>query len=107
MKTTEMARSWRAPLAWSAVYRAVRLLIVGFIGWLWFVSAADDSTWKGVSFVAVLALATLVGITWYLSRARFERRWRAALYDAYAKQEQARATNSMRDVHAGPQSQDR
>ena len=47
--------------------------------------------WRGVSLAAVLALAALVGVTWYLSRARAERRWRAAL-DAYAKQEQAKGS---------------
>jgi hypothetical protein len=63
------------------------LLIFGLIGWLWFASAAD-SAWRAVSLAAVLAVAVLVGITWYLSRARADRRWRAAL-DAYAKQEQS------------------
>jgi len=75
-------------LAWSAVFRAVRLLIFGLIGWLWFVSA-DDSAWKAVSLAAVLALAALAGITWYLSRVRAERRWRAVL-DVYAAKEQAK-----------------
>jgi hypothetical protein len=56
------------------------------IGWLLFVSAAG-SAWKAVALVALLALASLVGLKWYLSRARAERRWRAAL-DAYAKQEE-------------------
>jgi hypothetical protein len=106
MKANMTARSWRTSLAWSAVYRAVRLLIFGLIGWLLFVSVADFP-WKGVSLAAVLALAALVGITSYLCSARFERRWRAALDDAYAKQEQAKRTNSRRDFHAGPQSQDR
>ena len=105
MKTNETARSRRSSLAWSAVFRAVRLLIFGLIGWLWFVSAAD-SAWKAISLVAVLALAALVGITWYLSRARFERRWRAAL-DAYAEKEQAKWTYSRRNFHARPQSQAR
>jgi hypothetical protein len=79
-------------LVWSAVFRAVRLLIFGLIGWLWFVSAAD-SAWTTVSLAAVLALAVLVGITWYLSRVRAERRWRAAL-DAYPKQEQAKRSDT-------------
>jgi hypothetical protein len=107
MKSTVIARSRGRSLVWSAVFRAVRLLIFGFIGWLWFVSAADDSTWKAISLVVVLALAALVGITWYLSHARFERQWQAALDDAYAKQEQAKRTYSRRNFHAGPQSQDR
>jgi hypothetical protein len=92
-------------LAWSAVFRAVRLLLFGFFGWLWFVSAAD-SPWKAVSLAAVVALAALAGITWYLSRVRAERRWRAAL-DAYAEKEQAKRTYSRRNFHARPQSQDR
>ena len=105
MTTTETARSRGMSLVWSAVFRAAQLLIVGLIGWLWFVSA-DDSAWRAVSLAAVVALAALVGITWYLSRARAERRWRAAL-DAYAKQEQAKRTNSRRNFHARPQSQAR
>jgi membrane protein YdbS with pleckstrin-like domain len=90
MKTNKPARSGRMSPVWSAVVRAVRLLSFGFIGWLWFIWA-DDSAWKAVSLVAVLALAALVGITWYLSRARADRRWRAAL-DRYAEREQAKRT---------------
>ena len=123
MKTIETARpSRRTSPAWSAVFRAARLLTFGLIGWLWFVSA-DDSAWRSVSLAAALALAALAGITWYLTRARaerrwraaldayakqeFERRWRAALDDAHAKQEQAKRTYSRRNFHARPQSQDR
>jgi hypothetical protein len=83
MTTTVTGRSRRVSLVGSAVFRAVRLLIIGLIGWLMFVSAAD-SAWRAVSLAAGLALAALVGIMWYLPRARAERRWRAAL-DAYAK----------------------
>jgi 4-amino-4-deoxy-L-arabinose transferase-like glycosyltransferase len=92
-------------LGWSAVFRAVRLLIFGLIGWLLFVSAAE-SAWRAVSLAAVLVLAVLVSITWYLARVRAERRWRAAL-DGYAENEQAKRTNSRRNFHAHPQSQDR
>jgi hypothetical protein len=104
MMTNETARSRGMSLAWSAVFRAVRLLIFGLIGWVWLVSAAD-SAWRAVLLAAVLALAGLVGITWYLSSVR-ERRWRAAL-DVYAEKEQAKRTNSRRNFHARPQSQDR
>jgi hypothetical protein len=83
MTTNATTPPWQAPLAWSAVCRAARLPIFGFVGWLWF-HPADDSAWGADSLVAVLALAALVGITWYLSRARAERRWWAAL-DRYAK----------------------
>ena len=79
-----MAHPWRTSLAWSAVFRAVGLSILGFIGWPWFVSA-DDSAWKADSLVAAVALAAVVGSTWYLRRARAARRWRAAL-DRYAEQ---------------------
>jgi hypothetical protein len=105
MYSNVTARSGRTSLAWSAVFRAVRLLVFGLIGWLLFVSATD-SAWRAISLVAVLALAALAGITWYLSRARAERRWRAAL-NAYAKQEQAKRTYSRRNSHARTQSQDR
>jgi len=113
MMTNQTARPQEMSLAWSAVFRVVRLLIFGFIGWLWFMSA-NDSTWKVVSLAAVLAVAILVGVPWYLTRARTkgwqavqnaraERRWRAAL-DAYAEheQEQAKRTNSRRNFHARP-----
>ena len=102
MPANATARSRGMSLAWSAVFRAVRLFLVGFFGWLWFVSA-DDFPWKAVSLAAVLAVAALTGITWYLSGVRAERRWRAGL-DAYAEKEQAKGTNSSR---ARPQSQDR
>src|SRR6266478_3387963 len=103
MMTNVTSHSRRSSPAWSAVFRAARLLIFGLIGWLWFVWAAD-SAWRAVSLAAIPALAALVGITWYLSRARAERRWRAVL-DAYAEKEQARRTNSRRSIHARPQSQ--
>jgi hypothetical protein len=89
------AHPWRTPLAWSAVFRAVGVSIIGFIGWLWF-SSADGPAWKAVSLVAVLALAALVVVAWYLPRARTERRWRAAL-DRYAEQEQAKGTSPRRN----------
>jgi hypothetical protein len=105
MKTIEAARSRGMSLVWSAVFRAVRLLIFGLIGWLWFVSS-DQLIGTAVSLGAVVGLAALVGITWYLSRSRAERRWRAAL-DVYAEKEQAKRTYSRRKFHAGPQSQNR
>ncbi len=88
MKANKTNRSRRMSLARSAVFRAVRLLIFGLIGWLLLVAAADSAS-RAVSLAAVFALAGLVGITWYLSRARAVRRWRAAL-DAYAEREQAK-----------------
>ena len=105
MTTNSTARYGWMSLARSAVFRVVRLLLFGLIGWLWFVSAADSAL-RAVSLAAVLALAALVGITWYASRARADRRWRAAL-DAYAKQELAKRTYSRRNFHARPQSQAR
>jgi hypothetical protein len=105
MKTTAIAHTRRTSLAWSAVWRAARLSIFGFIGWFLFLSA-HESAWRAVSLVAVLALAALVSITWYAVRARADRRWRAAL-DRYAQQEQAKGTYSRRDSHARPQSQTR
>jgi hypothetical protein len=90
MSTNATTHPWRTSLAWSAVFRAVGLSIVGFIGWLWF-SWTDGAAWKAVSLVAALALAALVGVAWYLPRARRERRWLAAL-DLYAEREQAKGT---------------
>jgi hypothetical protein len=85
MTTNGTPRSHRKFLIWLAGLQAARLLIVGLIGWLLFVSAADPAR-RTASHATGLALAALVGITWYLPRARAERRWRAAL-DAYAKTE--------------------
>jgi fatty-acid desaturase len=73
MKTNKTARSRRSSPAWSAVFRITRLLVFGMIGWLLFISAAD-SAWRAVSLAVVVALAALVGITWYLSRVRANRR---------------------------------
>jgi hypothetical protein len=89
----------------AAVYRTVRWSIFALIGWLSFVSAAN-SAWRAASLAVVLALATLVGITWYLSRVRADRRWRIAL-DAYAEKEQAQRTYSRRNFHGRPQSRAR
>ena len=70
-----------------------RLFLAGhgigmLIGWFWFLSA-DDFAWKAVALVAVLALAAVVGITGFLSRALADRRWQATL-DRYVEQEQAK-----------------
>ena len=86
MRTNAAAHPGRTSPAWSAVWRAARLSTLGFIGWLWLFSG-DDSAWKAVPLVAVLALAAVVGVTWFLSRARADRRWRAAL-DRYDQQQQ-------------------
>src|SRR5207237_691779 len=94
MKTTAIADTRGTSLAWSAVCRAARLSIFGFVGWFCFLSA-DDSAWRAISLVGVLGLAVLVGITWYASGARADRRWRAAL-DRYAQQEQAIGAHSRR-----------
>jgi hypothetical protein len=82
----------------SAVFRVARLSGFGLLGWLWFVSS-DDSAWRIVSLVAVPALAALVGVTWFPSRARADRRWRAAL-DRYTKQELTKGTH-LRRRHRG------
>jgi predicted membrane channel-forming protein YqfA (hemolysin III family) len=105
MTTIQTARSLRMSLTWPALFRAVRLFLFGLIGWLLLISKADSAS-RGVSLAAVLALAALVGVMWYLSRAHADRRWRAAL-DAYAKQEQAKGTYSRRNFHARPQPQGR
>jgi len=98
MATKATTPTWLASPACSAVCRASRLLFFGFIGWLWFLSS-DDSAWRTVSLVAVLALAALVGITWYLV-ARAEGRWQAAL-DRYAEKEQAKRTHPRRGHSRG------
>ena len=87
MKTNAVDHPRWMPLAWSAVNRTAGLLIVGLIAWFRLFSAAAPA-WRAVSLVAVLALATLGGVAWFLPRARAERKWRATL-DRYAEQEQA------------------
>ena len=94
MTTNATTHAWQASPACSAVCRASRLSIFGFIGWFGFLSAGD-SAWKAVPLVAVLALAALASITWYASHARADRRWRAAL-DRYAEQEEAKRTHPRR-----------
>jgi hypothetical protein len=78
MATDTMTHPRRTSLAWSAIFRAARLLAFGFLGW-GSLSSADDPSLKAVSLIAVLGLATIVSVTWYLSRARAERRWQAAV----------------------------
>ena len=88
MKTNPVARTWRTSLAWSAVFRAAGLSIIGFVLWFWLFSG-DGLPWSAVSLVAVLALAALAGVAWYLPRARAERRLLAAL-DHCGEQELAK-----------------
>jgi hypothetical protein len=73
MHTNAAAHKWWRSLGWSAVFRAVGLSIFRLVVWLWLFSA-DGPPWRAVSLVAVQALAALVGIGWYLPRARTERR---------------------------------
>jgi hypothetical protein len=87
MKTNEITRPRRTARTWLAVSWAVPFSALGLVGWLWLIWAGD-STWQGVSLAALLTPVALVGIPWYMSRARAERRWRAAL-DRYAEQELA------------------
>jgi hypothetical protein len=109
MKTNVTSHSRQSARAGSAVFRAAQLFIIGLIGWLLFVSPGDIA-WKADSLALVLALAALVGITWYLARARAERRWRASL-DVYVERqlakEQTKRTHLRRNFHARPQSQGR
>jgi hypothetical protein len=95
-----VAHPWRTSPASSAVFRAVGLSNLGFIGWPWFVSA-DDSAWKADLLVAAVALAAVVGSMWGLRSDRAARRWRAAL-DRYAEQDEAVRTRSRSDPHARP-----
>ena len=94
MRTNAIAHPWRMSLVWSAVSRSARLSIFAFIGWLLLFSVGD-SAWRTVSLVAGMAVAALVGITWYLSRAGADRRWRVVL-DRYAEQEAAKQSHPRR-----------
>ena len=97
-----MTHPRRTSLAWSAASRAVRLSAFGLLGWA-SLSSADDPALKAVSLVAILLVATTVGVVWYLSLAHAERR-RWAAWDRYAGQEPAKPTNSRRGPHARPES---
>jgi hypothetical protein len=83
MATNSMTHPGPTSLARSAGFRAARLLAFGLLGWA-SLSSADPSL-KAVSLIAILGLAAIVGVTWYLARARAERRWRATC-DRYARQ---------------------
>ena len=86
MAADTMTHPRRTSLAWSAVFRAARLLAFGFLGWV-SLSSKDDPSLKTVSMIAVLGLATTVSVTWYLSRARAEcHRWAAWNHHAEAEQ---------------------
>jgi hypothetical protein len=102
MNPTLIGRHPRMPLVWSAVGRTARLSIFGFVGWFWFISG-NDSTGRAVSLVAALVLAALAGVTWYASRARTDRRWRAVL-DRYATRELMKRTGSGRGPRSRPNS---
>ncbi|HEX4072732.1 MAG TPA: hypothetical protein VHX68_16235 [Planctomycetaceae bacterium] len=93
----------RTPLVRSAVGRTARLSIFGLIAWFWFL-AGNNAPRKTVGLVAVLVLAALVGLTWYASRARADRRRRAA-FDRYARLEQAKVSQSRQNPrsHLHPQ----
>jgi hypothetical protein len=95
MKPTVIGHHPRTPLVRSAVGRTARLSIFGLIAWFWFLGG-NNPPWKPVGLVAVLVLAALVGLTWYASRARADRRWRAA-FDRYAWLEQAKVGQSLRN----------
>ena len=71
VQTSAAAHKWRVSLAWSAVFRAAELSIFGLVVWHW-LFAADRPPWRAVSLVAVQAVAALVGVAWYLPRARIE-----------------------------------
>jgi hypothetical protein len=90
LATDTMNHPRRTSLAWSAVFRAARLLAFGFLGWV-ALSSTYDPALKAVSLIAVLGVAATVSVTWYLSRARAERRWRAA-WNRLAEREQAKRT---------------
>jgi hypothetical protein len=86
-KTNATSHPRRTPAAWFVALAAAALSTLGLIGGLclfW----ADDLAAGAVSVVAVLALAALAAMTWHASRARADRRWRAAL-DRYAERELA------------------
>ncbi len=106
MMTNVTARSVQWSMARSTVSRTAELLLVGLIGWLWFVAVRDPAwravAWKAVPLVVVLPLAGRIAIRQFRARRRLRAAW-----DSYAEQELAKRTNSRRNFHARPQSQGR
>jgi O-antigen/teichoic acid export membrane protein len=89
VKTILNTHDRRTFLIWSAMTRAARLTVFGFIGGtLLFLS--EDLACKAVVLGAVIGLAVLASVTFYVSRSRArdraDRRWRAAV-DHYAQKE--------------------
>jgi hypothetical protein len=105
MRINKVTSSRWQLLARPAALGIAGLSVVGSIVWLWFFSA-DDASRRVVSLVAVTVLDALLGLTWYVSLARADRRWRAAL-DRYAEQEEARRLHSRRNLRVHPLSQAR
>src|SRR5262249_1281651 len=105
MRTNKVTPSRWLLLAWPAALGIAGLSVVGAAVWLWFFSA-DDASRRVVSLGAVRGLGGVLGLTWDGSRARADRRWRAAL-DRYAEQEEAKRLPSRRNSRARPQLQTR
>jgi hypothetical protein len=68
--------------------------------WIWNISTTDFA-WSGVLLAAAAVIAALIGIGRYLYRIRAEKRWLAALDNAYAKQEEAELTDSSQGALGG------
>jgi hypothetical protein len=89
VKTILNTHDRRTFLIWSAMTRAARLTVFGFIGGILLLSS-ENLACKAALLGAVVGLAVLVGVTWYVSRsharALADRRWRAAV-DHYAQKE--------------------
>jgi hypothetical protein len=102
MKTKSVASSrWLTP-AGPADLGIAGLAGTGSGVLLWLLSA--DGSRTAASLVAATALVAILGLVWHVSRARADRRWRAAL-DRYAEGEEAKMTHLRKDFHAHPQSQ--
>jgi protein-S-isoprenylcysteine O-methyltransferase Ste14 len=92
--TKMMPRDQRASLVWSAGFRVARVFVFGVFSWFSFF-AAHPSPWRTGSLLVVLAVAAIIGLTWFLSRVLADRRWRAAL-DHYAEHEIAKSSSARR-----------
>ena len=94
MQTNAAAHQWRTSLAWSAVFRSAGLSIFGLSSGVALLGGRP--TLEGSFARRGSGSCRLVGVAWYVPRARIERRWRAAL-DLYAEQEQAKETYPWRN----------
>jgi hypothetical protein len=87
MTTTETPRRRRLAFRWPAITQRSHGSALGLVACFF----APNGPLKTISVPSVLVVAVVGVIAWSVSRARADKRWRAAL-ERYAEQEQAKTT---------------